>query len=326
MLSHTKEHRIMNKIPVSNYTYEMKQDMMFDAYHKCDIGQKTSIFHAHESYEVYFYIRGRVRIVVEESIFTMTPGDMVIFPPDVMHHYLMDDDTVEYERMYFYAKRNFLKAMTMEQYNVAQLFENLAQRGMLHFHLSDELFEQCKQCIDKIITANNNPSPASELIRRGTITVLIATLCQELTQKQVGAQNEMPAEIDNLLKYVRLHFLDDIDTDELAAKFYMSKYHMMHKFKQITDMSLHQYILVKRIILAKAMLKEGGNANEVALKCGFSDYSCFYKAFKKNVGVSPREYVQGLSAPAAMTVNEEIYTTTLPLGAIPRPNDLPASP
>lgn len=316
----------MNMHSMVNYTYEIRRDMMFDAYHKCDIGQNMSIFHAHECYEVYFFIKGSVRIVVEENIFTMSPGDMVVFPPDVFHHYIMDDDTVEYERMYFYVKRNFLKALAMPQYDVAQTFESIAQSGMLRYHLSDELFDQCKKCIFCIIGANNNPSPASDLIRRGTMTVLIATLCQELMQKLTAVQNEVPAEIDNMLKYVRMHFLEDIDTDELAAMFYMSKYHMLHKFKQITDMSLHQYILAKRIILAKELLKEGENANEVALKCGFSDYSCFYKAFRKNVGMSPREYVQGLSSHAAHTLDEEIYTTTLPLGAISRPVNLTASP
>ena len=90
----------------------------------------------------------------------------------------------------------------------------------------------------------------------------------------------------------KLIVLEDIDPDELAARFFMSKYYMMHKFKQHTNTSLHQYVLVKRILLAKGMLRDGIAAGEVATRCGFADYSCFYRAFRKIVNLSPQDYVR----------------------------------
>ena len=67
---------------------------------------------------------------------------------------------------------------------------------------------------------------------------------------------------------------------------------MMHKFKQHTNTSLHQYVLVKRILLAKGMLRDSVAAGEVATRCGFADYSCFYRAFRKIVNLSPQDYVR----------------------------------
>lgn len=60
-------------------------------------------------------------------------------------------------------------------------------------------------------------------------------------------------------------------------------------------MSLHQYILVKRVLLAIRLMHRGVGATQAALESGFSDYSCFDKAFVKAIGLSPREYLRRIN-------------------------------
>ena len=84
----------------------------------------------------------------------------------------------------------------------------------------------------------------------------------------------------NLLNYV----------DLLEKQFFVNKYYLSHTFKKSTGFTVVEYITHKRIIWAMDLLTVGQPALEVAHTVGFSDYSTFYKAFKKITGISPREY------------------------------------
>ena len=278
---------------VKNYNWEMGKDQDFEAYHKRSFGGSAMLFHTHEFFELFFFISGNARIILEDKTFSMRPGDFVIFPPDLLHRSVVEDNSDQpYERMYFYATRPFLQYASTPEFDMEAILDGLAASGAFRFHLDDALFNQCGVRMDEMIAAAQNPSPARLAIRRSMLATLLALLCQYLTEEEHDVAEDTPSEIDDLLHYVRAHVLEEIDPDELAARFFMSKYHMMHKFKQHTNTSLHQYVLVKRILLAKGMLREGVAAGEVATRCGFADYSCFYRAFRKIVNLSPQDYVR----------------------------------
>lgn len=78
----------------------------------------------------------------------------------------------------------------------------------------------------------------------------------------------------------------------LAEKFYVSKYYLSHRFKEYTQTTIHQYILMKKINLAKEYLGSGISPQIVCEKCGFSTYSNFYKAFTAQTGISPGNYAK----------------------------------
>lgn len=70
----------------------------------------------------------------------------------------------------------------------------------------------------------------------------------------------------------------------------MSKYHFLRKFKEITGMTVHNFIVNKRIISACQAMAEGKNITESWQQTGFADYSSFLRNFRKIYGISPKEY------------------------------------
>ena len=96
----------------------------------------------------------------------------------------------------------------------------------------------------------------------------------------------------NLISFIEGHLEEDLSLERLANEFFVSKYHVAHVFKESLGLSVHQYITKKRLEQCKDAILSNADIMETSLKCGFSDYSSFYRAFKKEYGLSPREFAK----------------------------------
>ena len=70
----------------------------------------------------------------------------------------------------------------------------------------------------------------------------------------------------------------------------------MHKFKACTGYTLHNYINNKRLIKANELIRNGISMSEAAQQCGFNDYSSFVRAFKRQFGLSPKNYLKQINS------------------------------
>ena len=92
------------------------------------------------------------------------------------------------------------------------------------------------------------------------------------------------------LDYISAHICQSITLESIAGSLFVSKYHLAHAFKDHMGISIHQYIILKRIELAKSLIQQGKPMHLVCLESGFHNYSNFFKAFKAVTGVSPSDY------------------------------------
>ena len=97
------------------------------------------------------------------------------------------------------------------------------------------------------------------------------------------------SKISDIISYINDNLSEDLSLENLASKFYISKYHLLRLFKKHTGYTPYNYIH-KRLITAKGLLKEGLNISQVCHECGFNDYSNFIRAFSKEFGISPKKY------------------------------------
>ena len=99
--------------------------------------------------------------------------------------------------------------------------------------------------------------------------------------------HELLAIID---QYIEEKIQHKISIEELAKFVCMNKYSLMRTFKSLTDVTIYQYIISKRLEIAEKKIRAGLDFSTAAYACGFSDYSCFYRAFVNHYKMSPTEY------------------------------------
>lgn len=272
----------------------------YELYHISSHRWSTPEYHVHDFYEFYFFISGDAEALIEEFSTPLRPGDIVVFPPGFMHRAHHHNPHTYYERMLIYLPRNVLRAMGSPEYSLLDVLDACVARSQFLFSLGKKKFEHCCYNINEIINDEvEYKQPSQSLINYYRVSLLATQLChwfEEASKKDLTgpASAHSVDSIGNIIAYINEHLTEDLSLECLSNKFFISKYYLMHEFKARTNMSVHQFIMQKRVNLARMMLQFGINPSEAAARCGFGDYSCFYRAFRKENGLSPNQYLSAV--------------------------------
>ena len=244
-----------------------------------DVPDPTVFYrHTHEEYELLCFISGDADYVIEGHAYPLAPGDIML-TKRAETHALRIHSIVPYTRyvIYFnaeallgdfaYSLPLVMDAKPLGKFNRA-ISTNAAQREAWLSHV-------------RRITNAANPEE-----KRLYLTVLIAEICRNLG---TTTEEKPQADTDHLIEYVNRYLLEIRSLEELCEKFYISKTHLNRKFKAMTGSTVWDYVVSKRLIAAKEMLMAGATPGEVSERCGYEEYSAFYRAYKRRFGVSPKE-------------------------------------
>ncbi|MBW4481849.1 MAG: AraC family transcriptional regulator [Tildeniella torsiva UHER 1998/13D] len=93
--------------------------------------------------------------------------------------------------------------------------------------------------------------------------------------------------------YIHDHLQQDLSLKEIAAIAQISQYHFSRLFKKKMGITLHQYILQRRIEKAKELLQHSHlSISDIALRVGFCDQSHLTRSFKQIVGITPKQFMK----------------------------------
>jgi AraC-like DNA-binding protein len=100
--------------------------------------------------------------------------------------------------------------------------------------------------------------------------------------------------VTKIIEYINNHIHEKIKLEDIAYHLSLSVSRVSHLFKNVTGTSIMNYIIKKRLVLAKELLKNGEHIKTVYYKCGFPDESSFFKYFKQEYNITPKKYISSL--------------------------------
>lgn len=277
--------------------YMLSED--YELYFYSDINFKTGAIHTHPYYEFYFFVAGEVSLEVNGHIFPVNNGDLVIIPPGVPHRAIINDSKKIYQRFVFWLSTRYIDNLCLESNDYKYIFTDTSDNKYLH-HYDAISFNAMQTKIFSIIQEINQERFGKAV----KINILISDLLIDINRKAYEQKNPLlirqeASLYQNLLTYIDNNLTKQILLEDIAAEFYVSKYHISHLFKDNLGISIHQYILKKRLNLFKDYLRETGDIQDAYLKSGFTEYSVFFRAFKKEFGISPSVFKKEIEKEAS---------------------------
>ena len=112
---------------------------------------------------------------------------------------------------------------------------------------------------------------------------------KETTQRKASNQQngEFLDKLDNLIQQNLLQ--TDLDVIFIAQEMCVSYSTLHRRIKSLTGITANEYVRKHRLTKAMQLLREGHNATEVAMQCGFNSASYFTRCFKAEYGILPSE-------------------------------------
>lgn len=275
--------------------FDIRQTMhntTFEVFRYKDPYMKEVALHHHDFYEVYFFLSGNVQYNIESRSYLLTPGDVLLIGPMELHQPMFGSEQREYERIVLWIDKQFLEGFSLPGQSFTTCFDtsspghtNLLRPEGVQRQLLTFLMEQ-------LISEASSTEPYQEICALSYLTQVLVLLNRLVLQQRSKEPVATPdSTVYNILGYINEHYNENLSLDDLANKFFISKYHLAREFQRLVGTSVHRYIVQKRLVMAKQMLSSGKPSSEVYQSCGFGDYSNFYRAFKTEYQISPKEYV-----------------------------------
>lgn len=284
--------------------YMLSKD--FEIYYYHDVSFSGVKSHTHDYYEFYFFIEGSITMWINEVPHVLKPGDVLLIPPNVPHYATCTDAEIPYRRFVFWLSEDYCSELA----NVSECYVYLMKQASLHrrhhYHYDVIGFHALQAKIFRIIEELHSDRFGREV----RIPLCVNELLLHMNRTVFEADHPKTSKsgqslYENLMQYIETHLDEDLTLDSLAKELYVSKYHIAHVFKKNLGLSIHQFITKKRLEICKNAILSGTNISEAYLAYGFKDYSSFFRAFKKEYGISPKEYKEQHILPE-MNESEEV--------------------
>lgn len=262
----------------------LRQD--FQLSHNRDPYFRTMEFHAHDFLELYYFLDGSVTYYIEDQVYDLCPGDLLIIPAGKMHRPVIANEHAAYERMVLWITPQYLQSIDSPAGDLQKNLQKVGEHGYCVPFRGDETVFVTALLKKLLYMQKNDTDPK---FCAGAVELYLWTIFRSYGVIDTTHRNETQV-IPQVIRYITEHFSEPLTLEDIAAEFFVSKSYLNRHFKSYTNSTVYAYIMALRLTHARRMLREGIPAVEAGRECGFSDYSTFYKAFKTQTGLSPQQF------------------------------------
>ena len=263
----------------------LEQD--FRLFHIKDQTKREFSYHYHDFHKVIIFLSGKAAYHIEGKSYYLKPWDILLVNRHAIHKPEIDF-SVPYERFVLWIRDD------IKSTELLRCFQKAIDRSYNLIRLDSDTQEKLKQLLYELEAALKDEKFDSDLLGSALFAQFMVYVNRIFLEKQYiydARSYSSDSQIEELLRYINHNLTEDLSIETLARKYYLSKYHMMRKFKEETGYTIHNYIISKRLLLARTKISEGTPILKAAQLSGFSDYTTFSRAYKKQFGTAPSQTI-----------------------------------
>ena len=261
------------------------EDLYVDTHEDPGSSNEVIQLHSHNYYEILYICSGNIQYLIRSERYRIQKGDIIIVPPGVSHQPILSEGHKEpYKRYVLWLSSDFIKGITpLFPENDFLCPKLLRTSGTRWSSISHKFYSGIME------TQHKNPGWKSALY--GNTMELVTMLYRAVSDKEsMHLKSEMPELLDKILVFIEEHLSEEITLDDTGKRFFVSRSTISNIFRKELGISFYRYVTQRRLVAAKNYILDGMAMDQISEKVGFSDYSSFYRAFKGEYGISPRQF------------------------------------
>lgn len=225
--------------------------------------------------EIFLFLGGDAEFISESMKIKLKPNTIVLIPKERFHQFnrLSKPDSYQRYVLQFCDISDFsgLVSEVLSEIKVIQ-----EPGGLLSY------FERLADDRKNIFSESEKA-----ILLKSALAEILLDL--KYLSYDISEEESINSVVKSAVEYINEHITENIKIKAVADEIHFSKTYLSHVFKETMHISIYQYILKKKLILAYDKISNSVPAVKAAEQCGFRDYSGFYRDFRKYFGISPAQ-------------------------------------
>ena len=251
-------------------------------------------YHYHDCYEIFCSRVDRLAYRVNGALYRLGFGDILVFNQFDVHQSLARPGS-DYRRQVTIFHPELIAPWSTPDYDLLRCFER-RPAGFSHLiRLAATDLERYDELFARGVAARSLEAPERDMVQRLVLAELLVvvnrgTPLEPADRSQPAASPDDNARLEEITRYVDEHLAEDLSLDRIADRFATTPNGLNRLCRRAGRITLHQYIVRRRIERARLVLSRGTTVTEASYAAGFGNLSHFIRTFRSKTGVSPKEY------------------------------------
>lgn len=262
----------------------------FKMFHLIDSERKDFSYHYHDFNKILIFLSGDVTYSIEGRSYALEPNDIVFVNAGEVHRPVIHSADA-YERIIIYVSPSFLESYQEDAYDLGLCFKQAHQKQSHVLRVNSFRGSSLGNVTERLEQSLHDSDYANELYHDLLFLEFMIQLNRAAIHHNIDyiSNSSSNEKILSVLDYLNEHLTEELTIDGIAEKFFLSRYYLMHTFKEETGYTIGSYLSTKRLKLARELIRNGTPITEACYACGFKNYSTFSRAYKKSFGNAPRD-------------------------------------
>lgn len=247
-------------------------------------GIRSTPEHSHTFLEVIYCLSSGIQLWVGDTEFLLNQGDLMLIPPEIPHRVEIRQSALDFQGYCLWIRMDFIT--TLQSW--FSFMRRDAQLKELHIPTAGSRWEFLSRYFKTAWEEWTRKSPGYESALIATVLALLTDLTRAL-EDNLQPPTDAPL-LKQLLEYVHANLSESLTSESVARDFKISTSTLGHLFTREMGISFHKYVNRCRLQEARKLIAMQIPMERVSAQVGFGDYSAFYRAFKREYGISPKEF------------------------------------
>ncbi|WP_059102600.1 AraC family transcriptional regulator [Shouchella shacheensis] len=266
---------------------DTKEGFIHVSHHQTKKPEEELPNHLHDWNEIIYIHQGTGTLLIDQQLYTVAPGDLFVIPGNTVHRAMPKENNLITSTVIFFHPRVFAHSLEPE----LNIIRQARGHKSYHYQLQGEHDQQFERFLGLLRRENTRELEGKAQAIASWVQLCLLEIWRHARSVDGKEEQMMSTSLNRILSFIDAHLHEELSLRELAKREAVSAAHFSRLFKKEIGLNLSDYLLTKRISLAKGLLVESDESIEgIAERCGFRSMPHFYRSFKKMTDMTPRSY------------------------------------